>query len=104
MLDKSEVREIVNRYLVEIKKVIEPNAVLIFGSYINGNPHEYSDIDVAIIVEGFNGDWYDTMVELGKLRHKVSFEIEPHLLDPLHDRSGFVEHVLKTGEYIYKAA
>ena len=104
MLDKTTVREIAEEYAEEVKKLLNPNAILIFGSYINGEPNEYSDIDIAVICNDFKGDWYKTTMELLGLSWKVSFDIEPHLLDETCDRSGFVEHVLKTGEFIYKAA
>jgi len=77
---------------------------LIFGSYVNGNPHEYSDIDIAVICNDFKGDWYETVMELCGLSWNISFDIEPHLLDTTKDRSGFVAHVLKTGEFVYRAA
>ena len=104
MLDKTTVREIADKFASEVKKILNPNAILIFGSYINGIPHEYSDIDIAVVCNDFKGNWYETMVELCGLSRGISFDIEPHLLDENHDRSGFVEHVMKTGEYIYKAA
>ena len=105
MLDKATVREIANKYAEEVKKIINPDTILIFGSYVNGNPHEWSDIDIAIICNDFKGDWYNTMVKLCNLKWNDTFiDIEPHLLDETCDRSGFVEHVIKTGEVIYKAA
>jgi hypothetical protein len=39
-------------------KILNPKTVILFGSYVNGNPHELSDI--AIVFNGFQGDWYDT--------------------------------------------
>jgi len=104
MLDKTTVREIAVKYADEVKKILDPDAILIFGSYVNGSPHEWSDIDIAIICNDFKGDWYSTMVKLCGLKRKVSLDIEPHLLDETCDKSGFVEHVIKTGEVIYSAA
>ena len=104
MLDKATVREIAEKYAEEVKKILNPDAILIFGSYVNGNPNEDSDIDIAIVCNDFKGSWYDTMVVLCGISRKVSFDIEPHLLDENRDKSGFVEHVIKTGEVIYKAA
>jgi predicted nucleotidyltransferase len=104
MLDKKAVREIAEKFAAEVQKILTPNAILIFGSYVNGNPNEYSDIDIAIVCNDFKGSWYDTMVELCGISRRISFDIEPHLIDENHDKSGFVEHVMKTGEYIYKAA
>lgn len=104
MLDKREVTEIAEKYAEKVKKIINPTAIIIFGSYINGNPHEDSDIDIAIIVKDFKGNWLATASELCSLSWEISFDIEPHLLDENHDRSGFVEYIKKTGKYIYKAA
>jgi predicted nucleotidyltransferase len=104
MLDKETVRELAQNFADKVKEVLTPEAIVIFGSYINGTPHEYSDIDIAVIVNDFKGDWLDTGAKLCGISREISFDIEPHLLDETCDRSGFVEHVLKTGEFIYKAA
>jgi predicted nucleotidyltransferase len=84
--------------------VLKPSAVILFGSYVNGVPHEDSDIDIAVIINDFRGDWLETASLLCGLSWEVSFDIEPHLLDETQDRSGFVAHVVKTGEVIYRAA
>lgn len=104
MLDKKTVKQIADAYVAEVKKVYDPTKVVLFGSYVNGNPHKYSDIDIAVIFNDFKGDWFDTVVELGTLTWKVSLDIEPHLMDEQDDPSGFLAHVLKTGEIIYQAA
>jgi len=100
VLDKEAVRDIAARYAGEVRKILSPDAVLIFGSHINGNPTEYSDIDIAIVCNGFAGDWYETTIALARLAREFSFDIEPHLLDENRDDSGFVEHILRTGERI----
>jgi len=104
MLDKTTVREIAEKYAEKVKKILNPDAILIFGSYVNGSPHEYSDIDIAIICNDFKDNWYETTIQLCRLSREISFDIEPHLLDENHDVSGFVKHVMQTGEFIYKAA
>ena len=104
MLDKTTVREIAARYAEEVRAVLSPDAVILFGSYVNGNPHEWSDIDIAVVVNGFQGNWLETASMLCGLTRRVSIDIEPHLLDEACDRSGFVEHVIKTGEVIYSVA
>lgn len=77
--------------------------VILFGSYVNGIPHQYSDIDIAIVFDGFEGNWLETWTELSKLRRNISIDIEPHMMDETNDRSGFLEHVKKTGEIVYEA-
>ena len=104
MLDKRTVRDYAQRYASEIVKKYQPFAIVLFGSYANGNPHEYSDIDIAIIFNGFNGDWLAVSKDFWKTTENISKWIEPILLDTKADKSGFAEHIMKTGEYIYKAA
>jgi len=85
-------------------KKYKPHAIVLFGSYANGNPHEYSDIDIAIIFDGFNGDWLNVSKDFWKITESISKWIEPVLLDSKSDKSGFADHVLRTGECLYKAA
>ena len=106
MLDKEIVREIAQMYSNEIRKVLDPVSVILFGSYVNGNPHEHSDIDIAVLVRNVEGDdWYNSRILLQKIRWNDDCftDIEPHLLDENHDPSGFVEHIIKTGEVVYQA-
>ena len=104
MLDKATVREIADRYAQEVRKVLSPDAIILFGSYVDGTPHEWSDIDIAIVINGFQGNWLETASMLCGLSWDVSLGIEPHLLDETCDKSGFVKHVINTGEVIYSVA
>ena len=56
MLDKATVRQIAIKYAEEVKKVLEPKSVILFGSYVNSVSHEYSDIDIAVVFHDFQGD------------------------------------------------
>ena len=102
MLDKATVIGTVERYADLVKKELSPTSIVLYGSYVNGTPHEDSDIDVAVIFNGFSGDWLKTSAFLWGLTERVSFDIEPILLDTTQDKSGFVKHVIKTGKVIYK--
>ena len=104
MLDKAMARQIAHSYASIVREALDPKQIILFGSYVNGNPHEFSDIDIAVVFDDFQGNWYETAVLLGRLRRDVSIDIEPHLLDESCDRSGFLAHVVKTGEMIYQSA
>lgn len=87
--------------------MLNPLSIILFGSYANGNPHEWSDIDIAVLVRGVEDeDWYNARILLQEIRWREDnfTDIEPHLLDETNDPSGFVEHIIKTGEVIYKSA
>jgi predicted nucleotidyltransferase len=104
MLDKTTARKVAEQYAERVRNVLNPSSIVLFGSCINGTPNEWSDIDVAVIMHDFSGNWLETSSALWELTLDVSIDIEPHFLDETHDPSGFVEHVKKTGEYIYKIA
>lgn len=105
MLDKAKARQIAQKYTEEVCSVLSPKSVILFGSYVTGTPHEYSDIDIAVIFNGYEGNWYETTVLLQRLRRNIEDTsgggIEPHLLDETSDKSGFLAHVKQTGELIY---
>ena len=102
MLDKATVREIAKKYTNRVKEEYNPKQVILFGSYVNGTPHENSDIDIAIIFDETGDEFLDTWTHLVKLRRGISFDIEPHMLDETCNRSGFLEYIRKTGEIIYE--
>jgi len=102
-MDKNSVRKFAGKYAEEILKKYNPYAVVLFGSYANGEPHEYSDIDIAVIFNGFNGDWLSVSKDFWRATENISKLIEPVLLDTQEDKSGFTDFILKTGEIIYKA-
>jgi predicted nucleotidyltransferase len=74
-----------------------------FGSYVDGHPNEYSDIDVAIVFDRVEGNWLETWSNLFGLREGISFDIEPHMLDETCNQMGFLEHIRNTGEVLYQA-
>jgi predicted nucleotidyltransferase len=103
VLDKGAVIDTVERYADLVARELSPSAVVLYGSYAKGDAREDSDIDVAVIFNGFEGDWLETSSFLWRLRRKISFDIEPILLDSTQDKSGFVANILKTGQVIYRA-
>ena len=103
-MDQSTAFRIAEQYTEKVKKVFQPESIVLFGSYARGDFREGSDIDVAIVFQEFDGDYLDTMIRLGKLRDGISYEIEPHVLVKNDDRSGFAKHVMKTGHILYQAA
>ena len=60
MLDKETAINTVERYAEAVTKEFSPSAIVVFGSYVNGDPHEDSDIDVGVIFSGFTGNWRQT--------------------------------------------
>ena len=71
--------------------------IYLFGSYARGNPNIDSDIDVALIVKKWEGDYFEVMPMLWKIRRDVDVRIEPHVIIPQEDYAGFLNEIQKTG-------
>lgn len=90
-------------YAKEVCNVFSPFLIIMYGSHANGTQTHDSDIDVAVIFDGYSGNWLKDSSQLWKLTRNVSTDIEPVLLDKAKDPSGFVEDIMKTGEVLYSA-
>ncbi|MCW5895595.1 MAG: nucleotidyltransferase domain-containing protein [Bacteroidetes bacterium] len=76
--------------------------VFLFGSYAQGTPREYSDIDVAIVSDDFIGDRFDDVKSLIKymLRTSIDLEIHPFKTEDFTPDNPFVEEILRTGKRV----
>ena len=54
-LSENKVNEIIYGFISMLKKEIPVKEVYLFGSYANGNPEDYSDIDLAVVSNWFEG-------------------------------------------------
>ena len=72
-------------------------SVYLFGSYAKGTPHEHSDIDVALVVKRFKGDFFKVIPPVWKLRRQIDFRIEPHVIARDTDYAGFLNEIQQTG-------
>ncbi len=99
-MDKSTALSYAKAYAEKVMEHFAPAAVIVYGSYIDGQPDENSDIDIAVIFNGFTGDFLEVSAALYQLTCEVSTAIEPILLDTANDKSGFVDKVLRTGQRV----
>ncbi|MDO8302258.1 MAG: nucleotidyltransferase domain-containing protein [Sedimentisphaerales bacterium] len=98
-----EIIKVARRYAAKVKAAMPVKMVVLYGSYARGNATEYSDIDIAVIVDEFRGDYLKASANLFNLVRGVNTKIEPVLLSRKNDKSGFLESILKHGKIIYKA-
>lgn len=102
-MGKNEAVKKAEEYAVTIIQEFNPNMVVLFGSYAKGTQKEYSDIDVAVIVDDIKGNYLDVLSRLYKLRRKIDVRIEPHIFESNIDNSGMLNEILSTGVVLYKA-
>ncbi len=96
-MDQGEVVDKLLRYKMLVSKHFDLDRIVLFGSYAKGNQREDSDIDVAIIVNSIDQDYFTYAPLLWKLRREIDDRIQPILIENSHDESGFLKEVLNSG-------
>ena len=96
-MDKAEAIGKIRRYRLLLKEHFDLDKVYIFGSYVRGTDREDSDIDVAIVVNSFEGDYFSVIPLIWKLRRQIDDRIEPILIEKGNDRGGFLEEIQRNG-------
>lgn len=78
MVQREVIRKI-RRFVAALKKQkIKVSKAVLYGSWVTGKTHEYSDIDVAIISPSFGKD----RTEEGMLLFEIAVKIDP-LIEPV---------------------
>jgi uncharacterized protein len=101
-MDK-EIIKIVKQYAEKVKIKYSVEMVVLYGSHVRGTAGEFSDIDIAVVVDKVAGDYLKISADLFDMVRDVNVRIEPVLLSRANDKSGFLESVLKQGKIVYKA-
>ena len=101
-MDK-KIAQIAGLYAQKVRNFMPVSMVILYGSRARGTAKEYSDIDIAVVVDKLQGDYLKISAELFGLVRTVNKRIEPVLLCRENDKSGFLESVLKYGKIIYKS-
>lgn len=88
-MDKEQVIKLAQRYKAIIAERLPLKALYLYGSFSKGTYTSDSDIDIAVILERLDDDYFVDTPLLWKLRRRVSNLIEPVLLtenpdDPLY--------------------
>ena len=98
--------EIENYIKVLIKNKINPEKIILFGSFAKGKNHQYSDIDLAVISDQFGKDEIEELMELARLTIDVSDRIEaiPLTNDNLKLKyHSLIGEIKKYGKIVYSS-
>ena len=79
-MDKEQAIALAKLYKEMVAEKLPLKALYLYGSYSKGNYREDSDIDIAVVVESLNDNYFEDTPLLWKLRRKISNLIEPVLL------------------------
>lgn len=96
-MDKREAINKAKAYRFFLKDYIQFENVYLFGSYATGTFREESDIDIAIVVNRIDVDYFSIIPLLWKLRRQVDDRIEPILIEKDFDDADFFGEIKKYG-------
>ena len=103
-LSRTEVEAMVSRYIARVRERIPVEAAFVYGSYAGGTPHEYSDVDVAVISPSFGPSLHKALSLLSRLRLPDAILVEalPFTSEEYHTlpRGSFLREVLRHGRRV----
>jgi hypothetical protein len=77
-MDLSQVKKPLNQFLQNLQPTIQVDKVIIYGSYLEGNATEDSDIDVYVISDDFKGLDEDQRLDiLYAARRSIEPDVHP---------------------------
>ncbi len=96
----------INDKVNTIVKNYNPEKVILFGSYANGNPTTESDIDLLIIIKSDKSNW-EVSVDISLLlKHSFPIDIIVKAPDEVKKRikmgDFFLKNILKSGKLLYE--
>jgi predicted nucleotidyltransferase len=73
--------------------------IILFGSYANGQPHEYSDIDLAIWSPQFSDDPYECREKIRSVLQAFSpIQLHPYAAGETASTDPFISEIERTGK------
>lgn len=105
MLTRKVLNEKINQVISKLQEYhINPTKVILFGSYVTGNVHQHSDIDLAIWSPLITGDFtcdLELIRPVLKSCRGVDFKLYPN--DATGDNyDPFIHIIEKTGRVVYE--
>jgi len=100
MLTKNAAIEIVDNYAREIQaQGVHLRTVILYGSHAKGTQNQWSDIDVALVADEFEGLPTDIHHFMTIAIKKPYTRIEPNTFptDYFYEGDPFIEEIIKTG-------
>jgi predicted nucleotidyltransferase len=96
-MDKGEAIAKVKQYSNLLKQHMQFDKIYLFGSFAKETNREDSDIDVAILVNKLDGDFFSIHPLLWKLRRQIDDRIEPIIIEMDFDDADFYKEIQNHG-------
>ena len=104
----TELDRIIAEFVALLSGAAQVEAVILYGSYVNGSPDEWSDIDIAVVSPDFEGV---DMWKRQRIISRATVEREPSLAPIGYPSSeyhnpgphSFLREIMRTGKVVYQA-
>jgi uncharacterized protein len=102
MYKSEDINYIIQRFISLVSQEYPVRNLYLFGSYAKGNAKDYSDIDIAIVSDKFEGIRFNDREKLAKYLIKTSYDLEVHPFktEDFTTDDPFVEEIIRTGNKI----
>ena len=104
----TDLEKIISAFVALLSSVVRVEALILYGSYANGSPDEWSDIDIAVVSPEFEGL---VMWERQRIISRATVDRDPSLApigypsSEYHNpgRHSFLREIIRTGKVVYQA-
>ena len=96
----NKIQEIISEYLAALKAHdFQIQEAILFGSYAQGNANQWSDIDLALVSNEFNGVRFTDKNKIRKITITISSDLEVLPFNPkdFTVQDPLVKEILETG-------
>lgn len=102
MVRRKDIEAEINGYLKALGDSGFPfQKAILFGSYVKGNPHEYSDIDLAVWSTTFSDAYFTIMEKVAPLRRTFkNIELHPFSMQDNAENNPFIKEIENGGVVI----
>ncbi|MBM3128462.1 MAG: nucleotidyltransferase domain-containing protein [Chloroflexi bacterium] len=102
----SEIKQLIRQFIPRLQPEVRVEKVVLFGSYLNGEPDEWSDVDIAVISNDFGKfDFWEQARFLAQRQWRdfSLLEVHPYTLRDYRRASHltFLGEIKRTGKVIY---
>jgi|LakMenEpi03Aug12_release.lakeMendotaPanAssembly.Ray.scaffolds.fasta_scaffold240989_2 predicted nucleotidyltransferase len=104
MVRRKDINDEINGYLLGLEELGYPvNKAYVFGSMVNGHPHAYSDIDLAVWSENFGSNYFEIIEKTAVLKRKFKrIELHPFQLNDSAENNPFIRTIEASGKRVIR--
>ena len=99
MYTQSDINNLISKFVNLVSDEFPIKSVYLFGSYAKGEAKEYSDIDLAVVSDKFEGSRFFDKEKLNKyiLKTSIDLEIHPFRTVDFTEDNPFVKEIITNG-------